>query len=160
MKIDEFVKKVNQNDRMEAETVDSVIAIYDDGGDEVLNIPYDATNFLDIVYTLVLIRDSFGKPSREYLSALIEEFLHTPVKERSPEKKYVLSAMRNGEWPTPIKQYVDAMNVSTNNVEFHFGRADDKDNAMQFTHQGLDDLSQFFPKEAIDAMKEPVEEKQ
>lgn len=90
MKIDEFIEKVNQNDRMEAETVDSVIAIYDDSEHEVLNIPCDATNMLEICFLESYSSYSFGKPSREYLSALIEEFLHTPIDERFPEKKWHL----------------------------------------------------------------------
>lgn len=89
---------------------------------------------------------------------LIAELDKTPVKERFPEKKYVLSAMRYAEGPVPVKQYVDAMNISTNNVEFHFGFANETANAMEFTQEDLDSLSDFFPKAAIDAMKEPVED--
>lgn len=158
MKIDEFIKKVNQNDRMEAETFNGVVAIYDDSEHEVLNIPFYATNLLEIKYMKPAFYNSFGKSSRKYLSALIEELLHTPVKNRFPEKKYVLSAMRNVEGPVPIKQYVNGMHVSDKNTEFQFGYADDKDSAMKFTQQGLDNLSQWFPEEAIEAMKEPVED--
>ncbi|MCC4456078.1 hypothetical protein LMB73_06300 [Limosilactobacillus reuteri] len=90
---------------------------------------------------------------------LIAELEKMPVKERFPEKKYVLSAMRCAEGPVPVKQYVDAMNISTNNVEFHFGFANETANAMEFTQEDLDSLSDFFPKDAIDAMKEPAEDK-
>ncbi|MQB90337.1 hypothetical protein [Limosilactobacillus reuteri] len=90
---------------------------------------------------------------------VIQRLLDTPVKERFSEKKYVLSAMRCVEGPVPVKQYVDAMNISTNNVEFHFGFANEKANAMKFTQEDLDGLSGFFPKDAIDAMKEPAEDK-
>lgn len=88
MRINEFIKKVNRNDRMEAEEVDGVITIYNDSDHEVIDIPNGATNLLEIDFIESYSRYSFGKPSREYLSALIEEFLHTPIKERFPEKKY------------------------------------------------------------------------
>ncbi len=87
---------------------------------------------------------------------VVQRLICTPVNERFPEKKYVLSAIRCAEGPVPIKQYVNAINVSTNNVEFHFGFADEKADAMEFTQKKLDSLSDFFPKVAIDAMKEPV----
>lgn len=90
---------------------------------------------------------------------VIQRLLDTPINERFPEKKYVLSAMRCVEGPVPVKQYVDAMNISTNNVEFHFGFANEKANAMEFTQEDLASLSGFFPKDAIDAMKEPAEDK-
>ncbi len=90
---------------------------------------------------------------------VVQRLICTPVNERFPEKKYVLSAMRCVEGPVPVKQYVDAMNISTNNVEFHFGFANEKANAMEFTQEDLASLSGFFPKDAIDAMKEPVEDK-
>lgn len=90
---------------------------------------------------------------------VVQRLICTPVNERFPEKKYVLSAMRCAEGPVPIKQYVDAININTNNVEFHFGLADEKADAIEFTQKKLDDLSDFFPKVAIDAMKEPVEGK-
>lgn len=93
------------------------------------------------------------------IADLCWEFASTPINERFPEKKYVLSAMRCVEGPVPVKQYVDAMNISTNNVEFHFGFANEKANAMEFTQEDLDSLSGFFPKDAIDAMKEPAEDK-
>lgn len=87
---------------------------------------------------------------------VVQRLICTPVKERFPEKKYVLSAMRCAEGPVPIKQYVNAIKTSTNNVEFHFGFANETANAMEFTQKELDSLSDFFPKAAIDAMKEPV----
>lgn len=90
---------------------------------------------------------------------VVQRLIDTPIKDRFPEKKYVLSAIRCAEGPLAIKQYVDAINISTNNVEFHFGLADEKADAMEFTQKELDDLSDFFPKVAIDAMKEPVEDK-
>lgn len=90
MKIIEFVKKVNQNDRMEAKMVDGVITIYDDEEHEVLNIPCNANNLLEFSWRVRYYGYVFGKSSRDYLSSLIEEFVHTPVDERFSEKRYVL----------------------------------------------------------------------
>ena len=155
MKIDEFIEKVNRNDRMEAEEIDGVITIYNDSDHEVIDIPNGATNLLEINFIESYSRYNFGKPSREYLSALIEEFLHTPINERFPEKKYVLSAMRYVEGPVAIKQYVTSLQASGDYVTFDFGN---KENAEKWTDKELHNLSQWFPQKAIDAMKEPVEE--
>lgn len=155
MKIDEFIEKVNRNDRMEAEEIDGVITIYNDSDHEVIDIPNGATNLLEINFIESYSRYNFGKPSREYLSALIEEFLHTPINERFPEKKYVLSAMRYVEGPVAIKQYVTRLQAGGDYVTFDFGS---KENAEKWTDEELSNLSQWLPREAIDAMKEPVEE--
>lgn len=155
MRINEFIKKVNRNDRMEAEEVDGVITIYNDSDHEVIDIPNGATNLLEINFIESYSRYNFGKPSREYLSALIEEFLHTPINERFPEKKYRLIAMRYVEGPIAIKQYVTSLQASGNYVTFDFGS---KENAEKWTDEELRNLSQWFPREAIDAMKEPVED--
>ena len=159
MKIKEFIEKVNEHDGMRAKKVYKRIAIGTPNNMGIFSIPEDATNFIEIDTWATSNSLYWKKEDREYLSALIEAFLHTPVKERFPEKKYVLSAMRCAEGPVPVKQYVDAMNISTTNVEFHFGFSNEKANAMEFTQKELDDLSDFFPKDAIDAMKEPAEDK-
>lgn len=159
MKIKEFIEKVNEHDGMRAKKVYKRIAIGTPNNMGIFSIPEDATNFIEIDTWATSNSLYWKKEDREYLSALIEEFLHTPVEERFPEKKYVLSAVRCAEGPVPVKQYVDAMNISTTNVEFHFGFSNEKANAMEFTQKELDDLSDFFPKDAIDAMKEPAEDK-
>lgn len=123
----------------------------------ILVVPYEAKTMFDCHF----VNPNLELPAdvKARISGIIGKFLRTPVKERFPEKKYVLSAMRCAEGPVPVKQYVDAMNISTNNVDFHFGFANEIANAMEFTQKKLDSLSDFFPKDAIDAMKEPVEEK-
>lgn len=149
MKIDEFIKKVNRNDRMEAEEVDGVITIYNDSDHEVIDIPNGATNLLEIDFIESYSRYNFGKPSREYLSALIEEFLHTPIKERFPEKKYRL-------------RWIDEDDGDRNYLVITSGWyltniIDDK--KAVFTESELEQLKRDAPRlaPAIDAMKEPVE---
>lgn len=122
----------------------------------ILVVPYEAKTMFDCHF----VNPNLELPAdvKARISGIIGKFLRTPVKERFPEKKYVLSAMRCAEGPLAIKQYVDAINISTNNVEFHFGLADEKADAMEFTQKELDNLSDFFPKDAIDAMKEEVKD--
>lgn len=73
MKINEFIEQVNVHGRMRAIEDDKGILISTPMG--IFSIPKDASLY-------------WKKPDREYLSALIEEFLHTPVKERFPGKHY------------------------------------------------------------------------
>ena len=153
MKIKEFIEKVNENERMEAEEVDGVIAIYNDSDLTVVEIPCDATNLLEINFVENYYLYSFGKSSREYLSALIEEFLHTPVEERFPEKKYRLRWIDdklgktflgfNNQWP---EKFWTTYGDSTSNTIF--------------TESELEQLKKDNPHlaPAIDAMKEEVKD--
>ena len=147
MRINEFIKKVNRNDRMEAEEVDGVITIYNDSDHEVIDIPNGATNLLEIDFIESYSRYNFGKPSREYLSALIEEFLETPIDERYPEKKYRL-------------RWIDDTNGSKNYIECPGYWSFEGLHPETFTEQELNDLKNKHPRLAlaIDAMKEPVED--
>ncbi len=86
---------------------------------------------------------------------LVQKLRDTPVSERFPEKKYVLSAMRYVEGPIAIKQYVTAHQFSGDYVTFDFGS---KKNASEYTDEELYSMSQWFPREAIEAMKEPAED--
>ena len=154
MKIKEFIEKVNENERMEAEEVDGVIAIYNDSDLAVVEIPCDATNLLEIKFVENYYLYSFGKSSREYLSALIEEFLHTPVNKRFPEKKYRLRWIDdklgktflgfNNQW---TEKFWSTYGVPTSNTIF--------------TESELEQLKKDNPHlaPAIDAMKEPAEDK-
>lgn len=88
MKIDELIEKVNDRDGMWAEKTDECIVIGTPNNMGIFNIPEDATNFIEIDTWSRSSSLYWKKTDREYLSALIEELLHTPVKERFPEKKY------------------------------------------------------------------------
>lgn len=151
MKIKEFIEKVNENERMEAEEVDGVIAIYNDSDLAVVEIPCDATNLLEIKFVENYYLYSFGKSSREYLSALIEEFLHTPVEERFPEKKYRL-------------RWIDDRNRKANYVYLDMDATWHmitlKNFADTFTESELEQLKKYNPHlaPAIDAMKEEAKD--
>ena len=153
MKIKEFIEKVNENERMEAEEEDGVIAIYNDSDLAVVEIPCDATNLLEIKFVENYYLYSFGKSSREYLSALIEEFLHTSIKERFPEKKYRLRWIDdklgktflgfNNQW---TEKFWSTYGVPTSNTIF--------------TESELEQLKKDNPHlaPAIDAMKKEVKD--
>lgn len=155
MKIDEFIKEVNEHDGMQAKKVDKKIFIGIPNNMGVLFIPEDATNFMEID-TLATINSMYWKKADcEYLSSLIEELLHTPIKERFSEKKYCLATMRYIEGPIATKQYVTSFYANGDCMKFNFGS---KEYAHKFTDEDLSILSEWFPKEAFDAMKEPVED--
>lgn len=154
MKIGEFINKANRNDEVVVDRCDSLIRVYDNENDLLFRIPLDATNFLGIDWFTSYADDFISKETSKYLSELIEEFLHTPIKERFPEKKYRLMAMRYVEGPIAIKQYVTGLQASGDYVTFDFGS---KENAEKWTDEELRNMSQWFPQKAIDAMKEPVE---
>lgn len=163
MKIDEAIKKIKKTTaiqvKQESEQEGSLMTFYAYGrsynNDWFLAMRNDTPGWFGVEINYRYIKGVSAK-ELAYFMDIIRQLLNTPVKERFPEKKYVLSAMRCAEGPVPIKQYVNAIKTSTNNVEFHFGFADEKADAMEFTQKELDDLSDFFPKVAIDAMKEPV----
>lgn len=150
MKIDEFIEKVNRNDRMEAEEIDGVITIYNDSDHEVIDIPNGATNLLEINFIESYSRYNFGKQSLEYLAALIEEFLHTPINERFPEKKYRLALLPDD---SGYKNYLcihDGL----------WGLSTEKYNDSIFTESDIEELKKCYPEKVdlIDTMKEPVED--
>ena len=163
MKIKEFIEKVNENERMEAEEVDGVIAIYNDSDLAVVEIPCDATNLLEIKFVENYYLYSFGKSSREYLSALIEEFLHTPVNKRFPEKKYRLRWIDDSDCS---KNYIGLHRPTVNYPIIDWYITSTTDNKLNnyhelWTESELEQLKKDNPRlaPAIDAMKEPEEDK-
>lgn len=154
MKIKEFIEKVNDHDGMRAKKTAEGIVIGTPRNNGIFIIPEDATNFLEIENWTVSNRAYWKKPDREYLSALIEEFLHTPVKERFPEKKWRLYMGRN-EYGNDI--YL--MNVISSYKPIRTCMAA-KNEYNTFTDSDLVRLKEQYPRlaPAIDVMKEPVEE--
>lgn len=162
MKIKEFIEKVNENERMEAEEVDGVIAIYNDSDLAVVEIPCDATNLLEIKFVENYYLYSFGKSSREYLSALIEEFLHTSIKERFPEKKYRLRWIDDSDCS---KNYIGLHRPTVNYPIIDWYITSTTDNKLNnyhelWTESELEQLKKDNPRlaPAIDAMKEEVKD--
>ena len=149
MKIDEFVRKANRNSEIGADDNDGVISICADTGDLLIDVPVDATNFLEVNWYNVKPVNYFSKHTREYLSALIDEFLQTPIDERYPEKKYRL-------------RWVDDNDGTSNYLDYLAGewRLFANEDVHIFTETELQQLKINNPRlaPAIDAMKEPVED--
>ena len=152
MKIKEFIEKVNEHDGMRAKKVYTKIAIGTPNNMGIFTIPEDATNFIEIDTWATSNSLYWKKEDREYLSALIEEFLHTPVKERFPEKKYCL------RWIDDHDHCKNYLNLYSDGV---WDFVDDEIDAEIFTESELEQLKTDNPHlaPAIDAMKEPVEDK-
>ena len=150
MKIDEFIEKVNERDGMRAKKTAEGIVIGTPNNIGIFNIPEDATNFIEIDTWATSNSLYWKKPDREYLSSLIEEFLHTPIKERFTEKKYRL-------------RWLNDMDGDPNYADYSHGTwfwETNKDDAKIYTEKELQQLKinnpRFAP--AIDAMKELVED--
>ena len=150
MKIDEFVRKANRNSEIGADDNDGVISICADTGDLLIDVPVDATNFLEVNWYNVKPVNYFSKHTREQLSALIDEFLQTPIDERFPEKKYRLRWIDEDDG--------DRNYLVTTSGWYLTNIIDDK--KAVFTESELEQLKRDAPRlaPAIDAMKEPVED--
>ena len=150
MKIDELVEKVNERVGMEAKETDEGIVLGTPNNMGIFIIPEDATNFIEIETWATSNRLYWKKPDREYLSALIEEFLHTPIKERFPEKKYRL------RWLDDEDGYRNYLAITS---DWYLTNIIDDKKAV-FTESELEQLKRDAPRlaPAIDAMKELVED--
>lgn len=149
MKIKEFIEKVNEHDGMRAKKVYKRIAIGTPNNMGIFSIPEDATNFIEIDTWATSNSLYWKKEDREYLSALIEEFLHTPVEERFPEKKYRLRWINDGD---NHRNYLSCI------LNGEWDLVMEKCGATIFAESELNQLKKDNPllAPAIDAMKEPV----
>lgn len=89
---------------------------------------------------------------------VVQRLLDTPVKERFPEKSYLLVAKRKPDRPG-LPKYVKTMATGVN--EFNFYLTDDKNEAEIYKESVLEGIKKREPSlaPAIDAMKEPAEDK-
>ncbi len=150
MEIKEFIEKVNEHDGMQAKKVYERIVIGTPKNIGIFSIPEDATNFIEIDTWATSNSLYWKKADREYLSTLIEGFLHTPVSERFPEKQYRL------RWIGDKNYYKNYLSLDSNGEwDLEEGRS----GATVFTKSALEQLKKDNPRlaPAIDAMKEPVE---
>lgn len=153
MKINELVKEVNSYFlSLKAIKRDDGILIISSNDEALLLVPEKATNFMEVHFYVDNQGMYFTKANREYLSVLIEEFLHTPINDRFPEKEWYLCIGVNskGHKVYLVRDY-DAREIVTNI---------NKDCMSPFTDRQVEELKKEFPKlaPAIDAMKEPVED--
>jgi hypothetical protein len=158
MKINELVKKVNKHDGMRAKDVEKGIVIGTPNNMGIFSIPEDATNFIEIDTWATSNSLYWKKADREYLSALIEEFLHTPVKERFPERKYYLCVFPKEE---VLEWRGESEAIWVNHIgSFDDGFRIDYGPKTAFTEETLNTIKGSLPFIAptIDAMKIPVED--
>ena len=155
MKIKEFIEKVNEHDGMQAKKLYTKIAIGTPNNMGIFSIPEDATNFIEIDTWATSNSLYWKKEDREYLSALIEEFLHTPVEERFPEKKYCLEAVRHYSGPIAEKGYVKNVVCKSDYSGFEYSPV-----PFEFTEKELETMKKNDPvlAPAIDAMKEEAKD--
>lgn len=160
MKIDEAVKKIiDETNRVRAKVDDNNNLIIGSSNrpyqDWFLLFPANATSWNRILEVWNSL-DHVTAQDLARVMDVIQRLLDTPVEERFSEKKYYLATMRCIDGSIAIKQYVSSIAVGSDDVKFYFGN---KEKAGEWTDTDLNWLSQLFPKEAIDAMKEPVEDK-
>lgn len=152
MKIKEFIEKVNGNDGMRAKEADNRIVIGTPNNMGIFIIPEDATNLIEIDTWATSNSLYWKKADREYLSSLIEELLHTPVKERFPEKKYYLVANPDAlkEYGTNIFKYISCISYGSDGFTFRWGEPN------AYSESELDDIKKCCPfiAPAIETMKE------
>lgn len=88
---------------------------------------------------------------------VVQRLICTPVKERFPEKKYLLVAKRKPDRPG-LPKYVKAMATGFN--EFNFYLTNDKSEAQIYQESVLEGIKEREPSlaPAIDVMKEEVKE--
>lgn len=159
MTTDELVERLNKNEQVIASRKEGKVVIYNDCGDPVVAIDDQATNIFELDWRSCIPYINFGKPSREYITAQIEEYLQTPIEKRKPEKKYnlyleLIAGTRDTEYwlmkPFP-----------NDTIPFQLAR-DRKNPRTIWTKNEVDKLKQKLPvmAEAIDSMKVPVPAKE
>ena len=152
MKIDELVAKLNELKSLRAEKESNGILIYSKQStdcDFFFALAYKVESLADVDFYWDCLDDV--KPADLYKALnLIDCFLHTPIDERFPEKKYRL-------------RWLNDMDGDPNYADYSHGTwfwETNKDDAKTYTEKELQQLKinnpRFTP--AIDAMKEPVED--
>ena len=152
MKIDELAEKLNELESLRIEKRSDGMIIYSKDNtdyDFFFSLGYKNKSLTDVGFDWSCLDDV--KPADLYKALnLIDCFLHTPIDERFPEKKYRL-------------RWIDDEDGDRNYLVITSGWyltniIDDK--KAVFTESELEQLKRDAPRlaPAIDAMKEPVED--
>lgn len=114
----------------------------------ILVVPYEAKTMFDCHF----VNPNLELPAdvKAQISGIIGKFLRTPIRERFPEKKYRLRWIDDGDGG---RNYLDN--------DYDWWSTEDKSYAKQYTESELEQLKKDNPRfaPAIDAMKEPAEDK-
>ncbi len=154
MKIKEAVKLINGTNTAFAEVEDGDLIIFEHNrvsDDWFLRFPTKAKTWRSIIDDEDCLTDVEPQDLARVMD-VVQRLLDTPVKDRFPEKKYHL------RWIDDQSHYKNYLNLNSNGAWFF---VDDEIDAEIFTESELEhfkkDNLRFAP--AIDAMKEPVEDK-
>ena len=108
MKVDELVEKLNELKSLRAEKENDGIFIYSKQSTSYgffFLLAYKTKSLADVGFNWDCLNSVEPTDLHKALN-LVDCFLHTPIDERFPEKKYRLMAMRYVGGPIAIKQYV------------------------------------------------------
>lgn len=160
MKIKEAVSLINETDSFIAKYKNDCLFVFSVGEENhFIEFNVDQTTFLNsAAFSGMGIAYSANPEELLEVLEIIRELVETPVKERFPEKSYLLVAKRKPDRPG-LPKYVKAMATGFN--EFNFYLTDDKNEAEIYKESVLEGIKKREPSlaPAIDAMKELVEEK-
>ena len=152
MKIDELAEKLNELESLRIEKRSDGMIIYSKDNtdyDFFFSLGYKNKSLTDVGFDWSCLDDV--KPADLYKALnLIDCFLHTPIDERFPEKKYRLRWLDDEDGDRNYLVITSGWYL-TNIID---------DKKAVFTEPELEQLKRDAPRlaPAIDAMKEPVEE--
>ena len=158
MKIDEAVKFINGTNTAFAEVEDGDLIIFEHNrvsDDWFLRFPTKAKTWRSIIDDEDCLTDVEPQDLARVMD-VIQRLLDTPVEERFPEKKYRLVVKRENPF---CPKYVSNIITELNGIGFDLS-IDEKE-ARIFSQKELNQIKKREPSltPAIDAMKEPAEDK-
>lgn len=158
MKVDDLVQKINVRTGFKAIKGRDYIEIRTDYDDDLIEIKNNAES-IDDIGILYRYLDECGDGCRKLsnfyaLLNLINEFVNTPLKERLPEKKYVLKTTRYYIGPIPETYYIIGFESCADYSKVKYG------SKKEFTQTELENIERNDPslKPIIEATKELVDE--
>ena len=158
MKIDEAVKFINGTNTAFAEVEDGDLIIFEHNrvsDDWFLRFPTKAKTWRSIIDDEDCLTDVEPQDLARVMD-VVQRLLDTPVKDRFSEKKYLLVIKRENPF---CPKYVS--NIITELSGLGFDLSIDEKEARIFSEKELNQIKKREPSlaPAIDAMKEPVEDK-
>ena len=158
MKIKEALKIINATDTVSAKADGDDLLMYQRDKiylDWFLRFPTKANNWSAIAGDWYSLLGVYTQDLARVMD-VVQRLLDTPVEERFPEKKYRLVVKRENPF---CPKYVS--NIITGFDELVFDLSKDEKEARIFSEKELNQIKEREPSlaPAIDAMKEPVEDK-
>ena len=153
MKIDELAEKLNELESLRIEKRSDGMIIYSKDNtdyDFFFSLGYENKSLTDVGFDWSCLDDV--KPADLYKALnLIDCFLHTPIDERFPEKKYRLRWIDDDDGDRNYLAITSSWYLTNIIID---------DKKAVFTESELEQLKRDAPRlaPAIDAMKEPVED--